>query len=278
LTISNVEQSDEGNYSVVVSDLLGSLISSNATLTVVYPPTLWKYPLPGVVPLAGKFSFNVEVNGTPPFLYQWRFRSDNIPGATNNAYVIESVSATNSGIYSIVVSNWAGTTNASADLTVVLPPVIAAQPTNLVVSPGSAATFAVSVTGTPPFWYQWRFNDTNLLNANGPAFTIAAVRARDAGNYSVVISNRFWRITSSNTTLDVTKFAPKLSLKLSADYPSLALHGMYGENFLVQYSTNLAPGGWMNLLSLTNLSSDPYLFLDPSGDSDHFRFYRALTK
>jgi hypothetical protein len=36
-------------------------------------------------------------------------------------------------------------------------------------------------------------------------------------------------------------------------------------NFVVQYSTNLAGTNWMNLLSLTNLPSSPYLFIDSGG-------------
>ena len=48
----------------------------------------------------------------------------------------------------------------------------------------------------------------------------------------------------------------------SSGYPLLNLDGMLGSNFVVQYSTNLAGSNWLNLLSLTNLPSSPYLFLE----------------
>jgi len=53
---------------------------------------------------------------------------------------------------------------------------------------------------------------------------------------------------------------------------------MLNSNFVVQYSTNLAVSNWMNLLSLTNLPSSPYLFLDPAGGGEPVRFYRAFMQ
>jgi hypothetical protein len=54
--------------------------------------------------------------------------------------------------------------------------------------------------------------------------------------------------------------------------------GMLSSNFVVQYSTNLAGSNWINLLSLSNLPTSPYLFLDPAGDGEPARFYRALMQ
>ncbi|MGB7748202.1 MAG: hypothetical protein WBN75_13045 [Verrucomicrobiia bacterium] len=47
---------------------------------------------------------------------------------------------------------------------------------------------------------------------------------------------------------------------------------------MVQYSTNLAGTNWINLLSLSNLSASPYLFLDPAGVVPPARFYRAFMQ
>jgi hypothetical protein len=67
-------------------------------------------------------------------------------------------------------------------------------------------------------------------------------------------------------------------LQLWAGYPLLNLNGMLSSNLVVQYSTNLADSNWMNLLSLSNLPASPYLFLDPVGDGEPARFYRALMR
>ena len=53
---------------------------------------------------------------------------------------------------------------------------------------------------------------------------------------------------------------------------------MLSSNFVVQYSTNLTSTNWSHLLSLTNLSSSSYLFLDPAGDAEPARFYRAFMQ
>ena len=53
---------------------------------------------------------------------------------------------------------------------------------------------------------------------------------------------------------------------------------MLSSNFVVEYSTNLAGTNWMNLLSLTNLPSSPYLFLDPAGVVPPARYYRAFMQ
>src|ERR1035437_2822512 len=44
LTISNVVAGDAGNYRVVVSNSHGSATSSNATLTVLFPPSITTQP------------------------------------------------------------------------------------------------------------------------------------------------------------------------------------------------------------------------------------------
>ncbi|MGO8680670.1 MAG: choice-of-anchor tandem repeat GloVer-containing protein [Limisphaerales bacterium] len=71
---------------------------------------------------------------------------------------------------------------------------------------------------------------------------------------------------------------PTLALQFVAGWPQLNLAGTLGKNFVVQYSTNLAGTNWINLLSVTNLSSSPYEFLDPAGVVPPARFYRAFMQ
>ena len=157
------------------------------------------------------------------------------------------------------------------------PPSITAQPFGQRVLLGGSASFSVSVSGTAPFRYQWRFNGGSILNATNAAYVIQAVGATNTGNYSVVVTNLAGSVTSSNALLTVI-VPPTLALQLWAGYPLLDLNGMLSSNFVVQYSTNLAGTNWMNLLSLTNLPASPYLFLDPAGDGEPARFYRAFMQ
>ena len=93
----------------------------------------------------------------------------------------------------------------------------------------------------------------------------------------MVVTNLAGSVTSSNVLLTVI-VPPTLALQLWAGYPLLDLSGMLSSNFVVQYSTNLAGSNWMNLLSLPNLPGSPYLFLDPAGDGEPARFYRAFMR
>jgi hypothetical protein len=93
----------------------------------------------------------------------------------------------------------------------------------------------------------------------------------------VVVTNSAGSASSSNALLTVI-IPPTLGLQLSAGYPLLNLDGMLSNNFVVQYSSNLAGTNWVNLLSLTNLPASPYLFLDSGGVGQPARFYRAFMR
>jgi hypothetical protein len=55
-----------------------------------------------------KSFFTVGATGTPPLYYQWHFNGNDIDGATSSALKITNVSATDLGVYSVTVSNSAG--------------------------------------------------------------------------------------------------------------------------------------------------------------------------
>jgi len=66
------------------------------------------------------FSVNAVSGGT--LRYQWRLNGINLPGATNRTLVLNNITKTNGGSYSVVVANeCAATTSHSADLIVALP-------------------------------------------------------------------------------------------------------------------------------------------------------------
>ena len=142
---------------------------------------------------------------------------------------------------------------------------------------GGSITFSVSVSGTAPFAYQWRFNSTSLFNATNATYAIQEAQASNTGSYSVIVTNPGGSATSSDAFLTVI-IPPTLELELWAGYPLLNLYGMLSSNFVVQYNSNLEGTNWINMLSLTNLPYSPYLFLDPAGDAEPARFYRAIMQ
>jgi uncharacterized repeat protein (TIGR01451 family) len=84
------------------------------------------------------------------------------------------------------------------------PPVITAQPTNQMITVGGTASFSVTADGTPPLSYQWNFNGTNILGAANTTLTLTNVQVSQAGNYTVLVTNLFGSVLSSNAILVVT--------------------------------------------------------------------------
>jgi hypothetical protein len=283
LAITSISDADAASYSAVVSDATGSVTTSNALLTVNDYLFIASQPQSQTVGLGSNVTFNVAVYGAPPFVFQWYFNGTPVGspaiGTNFSSYALTNVGTNQAGNYSVeVVNGYGSLTSSNAVLMVkVFPPSIGLQPLSQSVMLGSSASFSVSVSGTPPFSYQWRFNGSSLLNATNAVYAIQAVAATDTGNYSVIVTNLAGSVTSSNALLTVI-FPPTLDLQLLAGYPLLDLSGMLSSNFVVQYRPNLGTTNWVNLLSLTNLPSSPYRFLDSGGVGQPSRFYRAFMQ
>jgi hypothetical protein len=93
------------------------------------------------------------------------------------------------------------------DLDVASPPIITTHPQSQTVPPGSTVSFGVSVTGTPPFGFQWLRNGQVLVpfGQGAPTLTISNVQAANAGTYAALVTNSVNRtgVLSSNAELNV---------------------------------------------------------------------------
>lgn len=134
LILSNVQAADEGNYSVVVTNLYRSATSSNALLTVIpLAPSIIVQPKDCTVYVGSNATFSVAATGTQPMTYQWRFNELDLPGRTNASLTITNAQLADGGYYSAVVSNKVGfTTSSNVLLTVKLPPPCTPPPAGLV--------------------------------------------------------------------------------------------------------------------------------------------------
>jgi hypothetical protein len=276
--ISPVVTNNAGSYSVVITNSAGSVTSSVAALTVLVSPTNQ------IKNATSNVTFNVTAFNPVSLVYQWQQNGTNLAnggkfsGATTSALTITGVSSNEAAVYAVTVTNASGNvTSSNATLTVNYPPAITTQPLGQRLVTGSGVSFNVAASGTAPFNYQWRFNAGNLLNATNTVYAIQAIATNNTGNYSVVITNLAGSVTSSNALLTVL-VPPTMALQFLADYPYLNLNGMLSNNFTVQYSTDLTGSNWINLLSVSNLTSSPYQFLDPAGIVPPARFYRALMQ
>jgi len=87
-------------------------------------PEIQASPVGTTIPTRRTTAFSVTAGGTIPLRYQWRKDGQDIPGATNTAFTITSTQTTNSGVYSVVITNnYGSVVSSGAALTVIPPPI-----------------------------------------------------------------------------------------------------------------------------------------------------------
>src|SRR6266403_41121 len=205
--------SDNGAlFTVLVSNTAGSVTSGVATLTVnaaPLAPSLTTQPVSQTVTAGQTASFSVAATGTAPLSYQWKKNSTAISGATSPSYATPAtISSDNGALFTVVVSNTAGSvTSNAATLTVNAAPVapsITTQPASQTVTAGQTTSFSVAATGTAPLTYQWQKNSVAIGGATSSSYTPPATTSSDNGTlFTVVVSNTAGSVTSNAATLTV---------------------------------------------------------------------------
>jgi uncharacterized delta-60 repeat protein len=201
LTLSGVQFADAGNYSVVLTNPIGTTVSTPVALVVnAAPPTVATPPAAQTVNAGANASLFVVVSGTAPFTYQWKKGGVDIPGATGSSLAFAPAALADTGSYTVVVTNAGGsTTSAAATLTVnAVGPTIASQPASQTVTAPATATFTVAANGTTPLAYQWRLGGVDIPGANAAIYTTGT-----EGVYTVVVTGPAASVTSNPATLTV---------------------------------------------------------------------------
>lgn len=120
-TRTNAQPADAGVYSVIVSNSANSVVSSNASLTVLEPPVVNADPLSQAIKAGTNVTFVASAVGTAPLKYQWQFYSTNIAGATNGSLTLTGINWSNAGPYVLTVTNAAGFASSAPAMLTVLP-------------------------------------------------------------------------------------------------------------------------------------------------------------
>ena len=119
LTLTNVQSSQAGNYSLQITNIFGLTNSSNAVLTVGMPPTITSQPTNQMVQEGNAVTFSVSASGSPPLSYQWSDNGTPLFGHTTNSFTLTIVSNaqfTGSmvlGTFQVVITNLYGSVTSS---------------------------------------------------------------------------------------------------------------------------------------------------------------------
>ncbi len=192
LQVHNVAEADEGNYSLKVQSPYAGLFftSTEAFLTVLAseaPPLILSGPVSQTV---GRFTnVTLSVLATNAGTYQWSKGGDVLASATGSTLTLSNTQLSDSGAYTVTVSNVFGSVSATANIQVVLmPPVITVAPVSVQRLPGALVGFTVTATG-PNNTFQWYKGAALMGGRTAATLVIGPVREEDSGDYTVVVSN-----------------------------------------------------------------------------------------
>lgn len=130
----------------------------------------------------------VDVNGTPPFTYEWNFGGGATPNTTTDASPTITLGAAGNYDSYVIVTNDYGYERFDFTLyiTDALEPPTVQNMTPDTGETGSVVTFSVEVSGTPPFTYAWDFDGGATPNTSTEA--APQVTLGDPGIYNISIT------------------------------------------------------------------------------------------
>lgn len=243
--LNPVALGDAGTYTQVATNAAGSATSPAITLTVnpAVPVTFPATANPVTITAGQSLSLYMNASGgSSPITYQWQKDGTALSGATGSSYYKSLTTTADSGNYTVVGTNPAGSTTSPAIQVTVNPPVpptITTPPADVSVSQGNSAQFSVVAAGTYPFTFQWLKDGTAISGATYSSYSISTTQAADAGAYSVTVSNAAGHVTSAAATLTVLPpLAPSFSFSVTQQSVAVGANLTLSAPSLYNYSNN----------------------------------------
>jgi len=282
LIVGSVTPQDAGSYSVVVTNIAGSVTSTDALLVPVLLPAITTSPEDQAVAAGMDVTFTASATGTLPLFYQWNFNGVPIPGATDITYTRLGVQAADAGTYSLIVSNAAGAAASDGALLTVNTGPILAPIADQTVAAGQILSFTVQASDI----------DTNQaltfsLDAGAPAAAAIvstngafswATTAADAGTTNQVTvrvtDNGTPSLSDAKTFTAIVLLPPiTVSLALSNQDLAIAWNSVSGQTYRVEYKNDLSATTWSNLEPDVPASGPTASIVDALTNGQ--RFYRV---
>jgi hypothetical protein len=197
-TVTGAQAANTGAYYVIVSNAVGSVASSNATLSLTdLAPYFIVNPVGASLNAGSSRTLTGLANGSQPISYQWQRNGTNIPGAVFTNLVLTNLAFADSGPYALVATNIAGlSTSAVAQITVSQGPAIQQPLTNQVVDAGSTVLLSVTAGGSPTLAYSWQLNGSALAGTNS-TLVVSNIQPAQSGYYRVTVTNQYGSISST---------------------------------------------------------------------------------
>jgi len=170
-------------------------------------PLITSQPVGASLLTSETMNFSVGTQSPFPLTFQWQINGTNladgstISGSATAAMTLSPLVVTNSGNYTVIVSNQYGAvTSVVANLVVSstpIPPSVTNTVEYVTNFIGNNQAFSVSPTGTQPFVYQWYFGATQLVDdgvtysgSTNSTLYVTNLQLSNSGNYYVTVSNQ----------------------------------------------------------------------------------------
>ncbi len=165
---------------------------------------IWITPRSQELPAGTNATFTFHTDMEPPLRWQWKRNGVALEGETNADLHLPNVQRENTGSYTVSVTNLTTGfffTTAAAILSG--PAVILQQPLSQNIGLASNVSFSVIATAFTSSAIQWRKNGADIPAATNHTLTFTNVQIADEGDYSVVITDSYGPLVSSNASLVV---------------------------------------------------------------------------
>jgi hypothetical protein len=280
--LTDVQATNNGLYSVVVSNPYGAVTSAVATLSVFSAPWIVSQPGNQNVSPGETASFGVVVAAWPSPVYQWVFNETNVlAAATDSTLVLTNAQIEQAGLYSVVASNSLGAvTSQLARLTLGVPAFIAVQPQSVTALPGQTAAFTVGPGGTPPFSFQWYFNCSSpLASATAATLLLTNISASEGGSYCVLVSNAYGSAFSAPASLRVLSPPDFFFITRTGSVVTVTFSTVTNQYYTVQFIDEINAVEWSALRKGMRRPGTGFpLVLQDLQATGAQRFYRILIE
>ncbi len=189
LVLPDIQPSQSGNYSVLVTGANGLVVSDSAAVAVrsfALEPVILIPPETGYVVRGGSKDLTVYASGEEPLSYSWTHNGRPVP-FEGPVLSLRNAKKGDAGNYHVTVSNAHGATEGETEIQVVQGPTVRVSPAKKTARVGATVVFRAVARGTGPLEYQWKFNYQDLPGENGSRLVLGGVDESFAGLYTVTI-------------------------------------------------------------------------------------------
>lgn len=140
-------------------------------------------------------------------------------------------------------------------------PIITVPPENQAFVAAASTEFSLSATGTPPLFYQWSLNGSELPGETNIVLTIENLQRSHLGSYSVTVSN-YEALVTATAQLRVDSARPSVAIvkprsNARVTEANLRVEGTAKDGFaLSQVAVSLNGGEFVRAVGTTNWSVD----------------------